>query len=150
MNDSSLHGSQEAMAGASRVCSAISTFTLLSPMHTVSVSVLLPGCPGRKLPVNDSHCSVNLLRRDLVKYHRLLNWLHSSIREVQAALKGEQAPYRGSSYVTFYPTQEEQVAALRQLCDEMEALMPQVTQLGGYVPPSPRSVIEMRLALLSE
>jgi Streptomycin adenylyltransferase len=91
---------------------------------------------------------LNLLRRDLVKYHMLLDWLHSSIREVQAALQGEQVPYRGSSYVTFYATQEEQVAALRQLCDEMEALMPQVVQLGGYVPSSPRSVIEMRLALI--
>jgi hypothetical protein len=69
---------------------------------------------------------------------------------VQAALKGEQAPYRDSSYVTFYAAQEEQVAALRQLCDEMEALMPQVVQLGGYVPSSPRSVIETRLALLPE
>lgn len=34
------------------------------------------------------------------------------------------------------------------LCDEMEALMPQVVALGGYVPASPRSAIEMRLALL--
>ncbi len=35
------------------------------------------------------------------------------------------------------------------LCDEMESLMPDVVDLGGYVPDSPRSVIAMRLLLLS-
>ncbi len=44
---------------------------------------------------------------------------------------------------------QEQIAALRSLCDEMETLMPRVVALGGYVPRSPRSVVEMRLALLS-
>jgi hypothetical protein len=45
-------------------------------------------------------------------------------------------------------TREEQIAMLRSLCDEMESLMPQVIAVGGYVPASPRSVIEKRLALL--
>lgn len=78
----------------------------------------------------------------------LLLWLEESIREVQTALHGERTPYISHSHSQVYTTQEEQVAALRRLCDRMEALMPQVIELGGYVPPSPRSIVEMRLALI--
>jgi hypothetical protein len=41
------------------------------------------------------------------------------------------------------------MAVLRSLCDEMKALAPEVVALGGYVPASPRSVIDMRYLLLS-
>ncbi len=34
--------------------------------------------------------------------------------------------------------------------DLLESLMPQVVHLGGYVPASPRALVEMRLALSSE
>ena len=44
---------------------------------------------------------------------------------------------------------KEQIVVLRSLCDEMEAQTPDVVDLGGYVPASPGSVIEMRLLLLS-
>jgi hypothetical protein len=43
---------------------------------------------------------------------------------------------------------EEQIAALSELCDTMERLMPQVVELGGYVPSFSRSIVEARLALL--
>jgi hypothetical protein len=92
----------------------------------------------------------NLLKHYLVQYHMLLTWLEKSIREVEAALKGEQAQFTKASRIQLYTTQEEQVAALRSLCDEMEALMPEVVKLGGYVPIDPRSLIEKRLALLAE
>jgi len=91
----------------------------------------------------------NLLESDLIEFHMLLLWLEENIREVQAALRGERASYVSHSHSRIYTIQQDQVAALRQLCDEMEALMPQVIELGGYVPSSPRSMVEMRLALLT-
>jgi hypothetical protein len=91
----------------------------------------------------------NLLKGDVVQFHTLLRWLENSIREVRAALQGERLGFTKASRIELCCAQEEQVAVLRTLCDEMEALMPDVVDLGGYVPSSPRSVIEMRLLLLS-
>lgn len=90
----------------------------------------------------------NLLHGDLVQFHTVLRWLEDSIREVQAALRGEHAPFMKASRIQLLTTQEERVAVLRSLCDEMETLMPQVVASGGYVPTSPRSAVELRLALL--
>ena len=86
---------------------------------------------------------------DLVQFHTLLRWLENSIREVRAALQGERIGFTKASRIQLYCTHEEQVAVLGSLCDEMEALAPDVVELGGYVPASPRSVIEMRFLLLS-
>ncbi len=91
----------------------------------------------------------NLLQGDTVQFHTLLRWLENSIREVRAALQGEQTRFMKASRIQLCCTQEEQVAMLRTLCDEMETLMPDVVDLGGYVPSSPRAVLEMRLLLLS-
>jgi hypothetical protein len=90
----------------------------------------------------------NLLQGDTVQFHTLLRWLEDSMREVRAALQGEQSRFTKASRIQLCCTQKEQVAVLRALCDEMEALMPDVVDLGGYVPASPRSAIEMRLLLL--
>ena len=92
----------------------------------------------------------NLLKGHLAQYHMLLMWLEESIREVQAALKGEQARFTKASHVQLYITQKAQVAATRRLCDEMEQLMPAVVEMGGYVPLEPRALVEMRLGLLIE
>lgn len=90
----------------------------------------------------------NLLHGDIVEFHTLMRWLENSLREVRAALRREQASFTKASRIQFLTTREEQVALLRSLCDEMETLMPQVVASGGYVPTSPRSTIELRLALL--
>lgn len=92
----------------------------------------------------------NLLKNHMAQFHMLLMWLEESIREVQAALKGEHAQFTKASRVYLYPTQTEQVAALRRLCDEMEALMPAVVKMGGYLPLDPRAIVEKRLTLLTE
>jgi len=90
----------------------------------------------------------NFLHGDLVQYQTLLRWLEGNIRETRAALKGERTSFTRASRIKLYCTREEQIATLRSLCDEMESLMPQVIALGGYVPASPRTVMEKRLALL--
>jgi hypothetical protein len=92
----------------------------------------------------------NLLKNHLTQFHTLLIWLEGSIREVQAALKGEHAQFSKASRVHLYMTQGEQVAALRRLCDDMENLMPMVVKMGGYLPPNPRTIVEKRLELLAE
>lgn len=91
---------------------------------------------------------MNLLAGDLGEFHMLLLWLEDNLHEVRAALRGEQARYISHTNSRVYATQDEQVAALRRLCDEMEALMPAVVDLGGYVPPATRAMVEMRLELL--
>lgn len=91
---------------------------------------------------------MNLLAGDLIEFHMLLLWLEGNLHELRAALRGEQARYISHTHSRIYTTQEEQVAALRRLCDEMEDLMPEVVDLGGYLPPAPRAMVEMRLDLL--
>lgn len=90
----------------------------------------------------------NLYHHDEVQFHLLLRWLEESIRAVRAASTGNSVHFTKASHIQLYSTQKEQVATLRMLCDEMETLMPLVVEMGGYVPNSPRNVIEMRLALL--
>jgi hypothetical protein len=85
----------------------------------------------------------------LLFYSYLLE-LERMLREVRAALRGERAQYKKYTDLHVSSTYEQQVAALRHLCDEMERLMPQVVQVGGYIQASPRAIIEMRLALSSE
>ncbi len=93
-------------------------------------------------------CVNDLFYGDIAHFHTLLLWMEENIREVRAALRGELAPYVGHSDLPVCATQQEQVAILRRLCDEMEELMPQVAAMGGYLPSSPRALVEKRLSLL--
>lgn len=88
-----------------------------------------------------------LAANKLPLFYSYLLELERALREVKAALRGERAPYLKSTDQQIDLIHETCVALLRRLCDEMESLMPQVVHLGGYVPASPRSLIEMRLAL---
>ncbi|GHO49154.1 nucleotidyltransferase domain-containing protein [Ktedonospora formicarum] len=89
-----------------------------------------------------------LARHDLIGFHNGLLGLQRNVREVRAALQGELLPFQKRPS-RLYVTLEEQILALSAVCDEMEALMPQVVAAGGSVPSSPRLAIEMRLAMLS-
>ncbi len=91
-----------------------------------------------------------LIAGRLLLYYSYLLELEGTIREVKTALRGGRAAYTKHTELRIYFTHEERTAALRRLCDAMESLMPQVVQLGGYVPASPRAIVEMRLALPSE
>ncbi len=93
-------------------------------------------------------CIKYLIRSDLSRFHILLDWLHNSLYEVKSILDGIPEAslqyHRGAKLVL---TREEQIAALRDLCHRMLALMPEVVQLGGYIPESPMIVVEKRLAI---
>lgn len=76
--------------------------------------------------------------------------LERALQGVKAALRGEHAAYVKSTNRQMFMTYAACAAILREFCDEMEGLMPQVVQLGGYVPASPRAIIELRLALATD
>lgn len=88
----------------------------------------------------------SLARGDLTSFHIMLDWLHNALGETQAALNGKLPSYQRET--TLLLTHEDQVAALRDLCQRMVELMPEVAIIGGYIPDAPMAVIEARLALL--
>ncbi|GLV55246.1 hypothetical protein KDH_20930 [Dictyobacter sp. S3.2.2.5] len=94
-------------------------------------------------------CARALVANKLPLFYFSLLDLERALGEVRAARRGEQAPYLKSSNQPIYSTAKQCAAILLALCDEMESMMPGVVHLGGYVPASPRSLIEMRLSLLS-
>jgi hypothetical protein len=90
-----------------------------------------------------SHCG------NTMEVHQWMDtWMVDHVREVRATLRGEQARWISNTHSRVYATREEQIAALRTLCDEMEMLIPEVIRLGGSVPENPRVAVEKRLALL--
>ncbi|GHO79318.1 hypothetical protein KSD_70890 [Ktedonobacter sp. SOSP1-85] len=92
----------------------------------------------------------NLVRHDFLHFHWCLLIMNLSILDVRAALQGEKLKYLGKRYSVSYATWQEQATALLRLCDEMEELMPAVVEMGGYVPFSPRTAVETRLAIVKE
>ena len=86
-------------------------------------------------------------RGDLTSFHIMIDWLHNALGEAQAALHGTSHAYQRPT--TLLLTREEQVAALRDLCQRMVELMPEVVTIGGYVPDAPMAAIEARLALIA-
>ncbi|HLJ36539.1 MAG TPA: hypothetical protein VKU38_22970 [Ktedonobacteraceae bacterium] len=89
-------------------------------------------------------------RYDPVQFHLLLDWLHNALHDVQHAVDGTAKPYHSGAYAQLAPTRREQIAAYRDLCNRMLALMPEVERMGGYVPLSPMQPVALRLRMLEE
>lgn len=89
------------------------------------------------------------LDEDMIHFHLLLSWLKDALRKVKYAFELKEPPFKRDWPVICY-TSAERAAALRQLCDEMETLMPAVVDFGGYVPTGPRAMVEKRIALFEE
>lgn len=89
----------------------------------------------------------HLANHDLAYYHMVLEQLQNILGQVQAVVDGTSWT---ETHIRLYATQEEQVAALRALCDKMEKLMPVVVEPGSYLPLNPRTIVEKRLELLAE
>ena len=90
-----------------------------------------------------------LLRRDTVAFYGFISTLYWAIQEVQKRIAGESWQYKRVDY-PLASTMQEQVALVRQLCNEMLALMPEVVQLGGSVPDDPMSVIDVWLSMAED
>lgn len=86
---------------------------------------------------------------DIIHFHILLLWLRDAIRKVNYALEFKVPPFKRNWPEVCY-TLATRAAALRQLCDEMEQLVPVVVAFGASVPTEPRIVVEKRLALFED
>lgn len=87
----------------------------------------------------------HIFRQDGIFVQSWLEELHRMVREVEHLIEGKTPLYHRGSMARLEPTREGQIEALRRLSDKMQKLMPEVSKLGGYVPPSPMSTIEVLL-----
>ena len=88
-----------------------------------------------------------LLRRDTIAFYGFISALYWAIQDVKKRIIGESWQYRRVDY-PLVGTMQEQVALVRQFCQEMLALMPEVARLGGSIPEDPMSVIEVWLSMV--
>jgi hypothetical protein len=87
-----------------------------------------------------------VLRHDTMAFYGTISALYWAIQNVKKHIVGESWHYQRIDY-PLVSTMQEQVTLVRQLCQEMLALMPEVVQLGGSVPGDPMSVIEVWLSM---
>jgi hypothetical protein len=89
-----------------------------------------------------------IIRDEALLFNLWLNSLYDVLAKVRRLLAGEAWQYRAGANVTLQLTHAAQITAVRQLCQEMLALMPSIQQLGIIVPHNPMAVVEERLALI--
>lgn len=87
------------------------------------------------------------IRRDKVYFHRFLNLLHGILWNVRRLVAGEPYAWRRESFLRTMVAPAAEITALRQVCYEMLDVMQDVEKLGGTVPDSPMSTIEILLHL---
>jgi hypothetical protein len=87
-----------------------------------------------------------LLRRDTVAFYGFISALYWAIQDVKKRVVGEGWQYKRVSYPPA-ATLRDEIALVRQFCDEMLALMSEVVSLGGSVPEDPISIIEVWLSM---
>jgi len=88
-----------------------------------------------------------LIRRDDVYFHRFLDMLYGILWDVRRLVAAEPDRWLKGSLVKMATTRETQVAAVRQVCQEMVDAMRNVEKIGGSVPLSPMSTIEILIDL---
>lgn len=91
-----------------------------------------------------------LIRQDGVYFHQFLSWLHDTLGDVQRLVAGEPDRWIRGSLAKMSVTREAQITAVRQVCQSMLNVMPAVQKMGGFVPDSPMSTIEVLLHLAAE
>ena len=90
-----------------------------------------------------------MLRRDTVAFYGFISALYWAIQDVKKRIIGESWHYKRVDY-PLASTMQEQVTLVRQFCNEMLALMPEVVLLGVSVPDDPMSVIEVWLSMAED
>jgi predicted nucleotidyltransferase len=71
-----------------------------------------------------------------------LEELTKIVFKVERLIKGQAWHYKRGSHMELKTTADEQITAIRLLCERMENLKPELASLGGYVPKSPMTTIE--------
>lgn len=78
-----------------------------------------------------------------VSVHLIFDMLHGQVARVRRLIAGEPPRFqRHAPSILLATTPDAQATAIRALCDEMEALLPDVAQLGADVPAPPRAQVE--------
>lgn len=91
-----------------------------------------------------------LVRQDAVFVITWLEELHKMLREIRRLVAGKPFRYKGGSLTSISPDCESQIAAIYQLAEEMEELMPEIANLGCFVRPSPMPTLEILLNFAKE
>ena len=78
--------------------------------------------------------------------HAMLERLHATLANVRRLIAGDAHRYARTSPIRLEPSSAAQAAALRALCDEMEALMPAAAHLGADVPAGARALVDRWLS----
>jgi predicted nucleotidyltransferase len=89
-----------------------------------------------------------MLREEPVAFQDFLEMLHGLLREAEGLVAGKAVPYQGRAFAPLYVTQEQRVAAVRELCERMLRLMPEIERMGDQVYPSPMSIVNIWLAMV--
>jgi len=91
-----------------------------------------------------------IIRGDNVFVTQWLEELHRLIHETERRMARTPWQYTRGSLSQFQPTRERQMESIRQLCNKMQALTPQVTQFVGFTPALPLAEIETLLSFAKE
>ncbi len=91
-----------------------------------------------------------LIRGDAIFAIVWTEHIHSMLRELRRLVADKPFEYRGGSLSTLNPDYQSLIAATYQMAAEIEALMPEVEALGGFVRPSPMATLEVMLQLAKE
>lgn len=88
-----------------------------------------------------------ILRDDAVFVTQWLENLHRIKQDVERRLNREPWIYKRGSSSTLQGSREQQIQAVRELCDQMLKLKPQVTEFVGSEPATPLAELEQLLSL---
>lgn len=88
-----------------------------------------------------------ILRGDHVFVTHWLEELHGISLEIERRIHRLPLQYTRGSHSQFQPTHEGQIESIRQLCNKMQNLAPQIEQFTGLVPAKPLVEIETLLTL---
>lgn len=91
-----------------------------------------------------------IARQDTIQVLFFIETLHRVLREVERLLSGEAKRYQHEPLARLETTHKIQIKAIRQLCKRMLKIMPEIEKLGGHVPSSPMSTIEVLLNFKKE
>lgn len=89
-------------------------------------------------------------RRDDLFVNAWLERLAELVSEVGQITKGQAWPFPGFSRAALITTPGEQIATIRQLCQQMESMKQDVAILGGTVSESPMTTIEILIRVAQE
>jgi hypothetical protein len=91
-----------------------------------------------------------IYRGDRVFVTTWLEQLTGLVSDLERRISAGTWQYRRGSYTDLSLGPDEQLSAIRQLCARMEKLKQPVAKLGGHVPESPMSTIEMLIRIAQE